>query len=128
MLFYIFFESVLVPLFLIVGIWGGSETRVRASFLLFLYTLAGSLFMLLAIMVIYYNVGSTDFTMLSLSEISLESQKILWLAFFLSFAVKTPLVPFHMWLPRAHAEAPLAGSVLLAGLVLKLATYGYYEF
>ncbi len=125
MLFYIFFESVLIPLFLIVGIWGGSDQRVRASFLLFLYTLAGSLFMLLAIMVIYYNIGSTDFTMISLSDISLDSQKLLWLAFFLSFAVKTPLVPFHMWLPRAHAEAPLAGSILLAGLILKLATYGY---
>lgn len=125
MLFYIFFESVLIPLFLIVGIWGGSETRIRASFLLFLYTLAGSLFMLLAIMVIYYNIGSTDFTMISLSDISLDSQKLLWLGFFLSFAIKTPLVPFHMWLPRAHAEAPLAGSILLAGLILKLATYGY---
>jgi NADH-ubiquinone oxidoreductase chain 4 len=125
MLFYIFFESVLVPLFLIVGIWGGSETRIRASFLLFLYTLAGSLFMLLAIMVIYYNIGSTDFMMVSLANISLDSQKLLWLAFFLSFAVKTPLAPFHMWLPRAHAEAPLAGSILLAGLILKLATYGY---
>ena len=125
MLFYIFFESVLIPLFLIVGIWGGSDTRIRAAFLLFLYTLGGSLFMLLAIMVIYYNVGSTDFTMISLSDISLDSQKLLWLAFFLSFAIKTPLVPFHMWLPRAHAEAPLAGSILLAGLILKLATYGY---
>lgn len=125
MLFYIFFESVLVPLFLIVGIWGGSEARVRASFLLFLYTLAGSLFMLLAIMVIYYNIGSTDFTMISLADISLDGQKLLWLAFFLSMAVKTPLIPFHMWLPRAHAEAPLAGSILLAGLILKLATYGY---
>jgi NADH-ubiquinone oxidoreductase chain 4 len=125
MLFYIFFESVLIPLFLIVGIWGGSDTRVRASFLLFLYTLAGSLFMLLAILVIYYNIGSTDFTIISLADISLDSQKLLWLAFFLSFAVKTPMVPFHMWLPRAHAEAPLAGSILLAGLILKLATYGY---
>ncbi len=125
MLFYIFFESVLIPLFLIVGIWGGSDTRIRASFLLFLYTLGGSLFMLLGIMVIYYNIGSTDFTMISLSDISLDSQKLLWLAFFLSFAIKTPLVPFHMWLPRAHAEAPLAGSILLAGLILKLATYGY---
>lgn len=125
LLFYVFFESVLIPMFLVVGIWGGSVTRIRASFLLFLYTLAGSLFMLLAIMVIYYNVGTTDFTVISLSDISLDSQKILWLAFFLSFAVKTPLAPFHMWLPRAHAEAPLAGSILLAGLFLKLATYGY---
>jgi len=125
MLFYIFFESVLIPMFLVVGIWGGSVTRIRASFLLFLYTLAGSLFMLLAIMVIYYNVGSTDFTVVSLSEVSLAGQKILWLAFFLSFAVKTPLVPLHIWLPRAHAEAPLGGSILLASVFLKLAVYGY---
>lgn len=125
MLFYIFFEAVLIPMFLVVGMWGGSRNRIRASFLLFLYTLAGSLFMLLAILVIYYNVGSTDFEVLSLSNISFENQKILWLAFFLSFAIKTPMRPFHMWLPRAHAEAPLAGSILLAGLFLKLATYGF---
>jgi NADH-ubiquinone oxidoreductase chain 4 len=124
-LFYIFFEAVLIPIFLVVGIWGGSITRIRASFLLFLYTLAGSLFILLAIIVIYYNVGSTDFAIISLTDISLERQKYLWLAFFISFRVKTPLVPFHIWLPRAHAEAPLAGSILLAGLFLKLATYGY---
>ncbi|TQS35194.1 hypothetical protein Golomagni_04393 [Golovinomyces magnicellulatus] len=125
LLFYVFFESVLIPLFLIVGIWGGSATRVRAAFLLFLYTLFGSLFMLLAFLVIYYNVGSTDFQVVSLSEINLESQKLLWLAVFISMAIKTPLLPFHVWLPRAHAEAPLAGSVILAGLILKLATYGY---
>jgi len=125
LLFYVFFESVLIPLFLIVGIWGGSATRVRAAFLLFLYTLFGSLFMLLAFLVIYNNVGSTDFQVVSLSEINLESQKLLWLAVFISMAIKTPLLPFHVWLPRAHAEAPLAGSVILAGLILKLATYGY---
>jgi NADH-ubiquinone oxidoreductase chain 4 len=125
LLFYVFFESVLIPLFLIVGIWGASQARIRAAFLLFLYTLAGSLFMLLAIMVIYQNIGSTDFAMISLSEISLESQKILFLAFFLAFAVKTPLWPMHGWLFRAHAEAPLAGSILLAAVILKLATYGF---
>jgi len=124
LLFYIFFESVLIPLFLIVGIWGASEARIRASFLLFLYTLAGSLFMLLAIMVIYYNVGSTDFVILSLQKISLESQKILWIGFFLAFAVKIPLFPFHIWLPRAHSEAPLAGSILLAAIILKFPVYG----
>lgn len=124
-LFYVFYEAVLIPMFLVVGIWGGSVTRVRAAFLLFLYTLTGSLFMLLAIMVIYYNVGTTDFNLLSLNEFSPEAQKLLWLAFFLSFAVKTPLSPFHMWLPRAHAEAPVGGSMLLASLLLKLATYGY---
>nr|QWC53721.1 NADH dehydrogenase [Rhizoctonia solani] len=115
LLFYIFFESVLIPLFLIVGIWGASEARIRA----------GSLFMLLAIMVIYYNVGSTDFQLISLSEISATSQKLLWLGFFVSFAVKTPLFPFHIWLGEAHSTAPLAGSILLAAVILKLATYGY---
>jgi NADH-ubiquinone oxidoreductase chain 4 len=125
LLFYVFFESVLVPLFLVVGIWGASETRIRASFLLFLYTLFGSLFMLLAFLVIIYNVGTSDLQMISLADISFESQKILWLAIFLSFAIKTPLIPFHMWLPRAHVEAPLAGSIVLAGLILKLAVYGF---
>lgn len=125
LLFYVFFESVLVPLFLIVGIWGGSETRIRASFLLFLYTLFGSLFMLLSFLVIIYNVGTSDLQMISLADISFDSQKILWLGIFLSFAIKTPLVPFHMWLPRAHVEAPLAGSIVLAGLILKLAVYGF---
>ncbi|ODN72657.1 hypothetical protein L202_08491, partial [Cryptococcus amylolentus CBS 6039] len=124
-LFYVFYEAVLIPMFLVIGIWGGSNTRVRATFLLFLYTLAGSLFMLLAIMVIYYNLGTTDFNLLSLNDLSSNGQKILWLAFFLSFAVKTPLVPFHVWLPRAHAEAPVGGSMLLASLFLKLATYGF---
>ena len=124
LLFYVFFEAALVPLFLIVGIWGGSDTRVRAALLLFLYTLAGSLFMLLAIVVIAGHVGTTDFTLVTLSDFSFKGQRLLWLGFFVAFAVKTPLVPFHMWLPRAHAEAPLAGSMLLAGVVLKLSTYG----
>lgn len=127
LLFYVFFESVLVPLFLIVGIWGSGrrEPRIRASFLLFLYTLFGSLFMLLAFLVIIYNVGTSDLQMISLADISFDHQKILWLAIFLSFAIKTPLVPFHIWLPRAHVEAPLAGSIVLAGLILKLAVYGF---
>lgn len=132
LLFYVFFESVLVPLFLVVGIWGAvspgdpeNKTRIRASFLLFLYTLFGSLFMLLAFLVIIYNVGTSDLQMISLADISFESQKILWLAIFLSFAIKTPLIPFHMWLPRRHVEAPLAGSIVLAGLILKLAVYGF---
>ena len=112
-------------MFLVVGIWGSSASRIRASFLLFLYTLAGSLFILLAILIIYYHVGSTDFNTISLSEFSLTAQKWLWLAFFLSFAIKTPLFPLYIWLPRAHAEAPLAGSILLAGLFLKLSSYGF---
>lgn len=125
LLFYIFFESVLIPLFFIVGIWGGGPTRIRAAFLLFLYTLFGSLFILLAFLVIYYNVGSTDFQVISLSEISLDAQKILWLAVFISIAVKTPLVPFNTWLTYAHSEAPVGGSIVLAGVILKLATYGF---
>lgn len=125
LLFYIFFESVLIPLYLVIGIWGASQARIRAAFLFFLYTFVGSLFMLLAILVIYKNIGSTDFQLISLTEISLESQKILWLAFFLAFAVKTPVWPMHLWLFRAHAESPLAGSILLAAIILKLATYGF---
>ena len=124
-LFYIFFESVLPILFLIIIVYGSGEARIRSALLLFLYTLAGSLFMLLAILQIYSYVGSTDFQIISLSEINLENQKILWLGFFLAFAVKTPLWPLTGWLYRAHADSPLAGSILLAATILKFATYGY---
>lgn len=124
LLFYIFFEAALVPLFLIVGIWGGSPTRIRAALLLFLFTLAGSLFILLSIVVIASNVGTTDFIFVTLSDFSITNQRLLWLGFFVALAVKTPLVPIHLWLPRAHAEAPLAGSILLAGVVLKVSSYG----
>ena len=124
-LFYIFFESVLPILFLIIIIYGSGEARIRSALLLFLYTLAGSLFMLLAILQIYSYVGSTDFQIISLSEINLNSQNILWLGFFLAFAVKTPLWPLTGWLYRAHADSPLAGSILLAATILKFATYGY---
>jgi len=124
-LFYIFFESVLPILFLIIIVYGSGEARIRSALLFFLYTLAGSLFMLLAVLQIYNYVGSTDFQLISLSNISLESQKILWLGFFLALAVKTPLLPVHMWLPRAHSDAPLAASILLAATLLKFATYGY---
>nr|YP_009715267.1 NADH dehydrogenase subunit 4 [Russula subnigricans]QGK88073.1 NADH dehydrogenase subunit 4 [Russula subnigricans] len=124
-LFYIFFESVLPILFLIIIVYGSGEARIRSALLLFLYTLTGSLFMLLAILQIYSYVGSTDFQIISLSEINLNSQKLLWLGFFLAFAVKTPLWPLTGWLYRAHADSPLAGSILLAATILKFATYGY---
>nr|YP_009487244.1 NADH dehydrogenase subunit 4 [Russula foetens]AWB36146.1 NADH dehydrogenase subunit 4 [Russula foetens] len=124
-LFYIFFESVLPILFLIIIIYGSGKPRIRSAYLLFLYTLTGSLFMLLAILQIYSYVGSTDFQIISLSEINLDSQKLLWLGFFIAFAVKTPLWPFTGWLYRAHADSPLAGSILLAATILKFATYGY---
>lgn len=125
LLFYIFFESVLIPLFLIVGIWGGSSTRIRAAFLLFLYTLFGSLFMLLSFLYIYYNLGTTDFQIVTLCEINPGIQKILWVGIFISMAIKTPIWPLHLWLFRAHAEAPVGGSVILAGLILKLRLYGF---
>jgi NADH-ubiquinone oxidoreductase chain 4 len=125
LLFYIFFESVLPILFILIIVFGHGLDRFRSAFLFFLYTLAGSLPMLLAILTIYSYIGSTDFQLISLYEISLDSQKILWLAFFLAFAVKTPLYPFIIWLPKAHADSPLAGSIILAATILKLATYGY---
>ena len=125
LLFYIFFESVLPILFIVVIIYGHGKDRFRSAFLLFLYTLAGSLPMLLCILTIYSYIGSTDFNIISLYDISLDTQKILWLGFFLAFAVKTPLYPFIIWLPKAHADSPLAGSIILAATILKLATYGY---
>lgn len=125
LLFYIFFESVLPILFIVIIIFGHGTDRFRSAFLLFLYTLAGSLPMLLSILMIYNYIGSTDFQLISLYEISLESQKLLWLGFFIAFAVKTPLYPFIIWLPKAHSDSPLAGSILLAATILKLATYGY---
>jgi NADH-ubiquinone oxidoreductase chain 4 len=125
LLFYIFFESVLPILFIIILIFGHGVDRFRSAFLLFLFTLAGSLPMLLSILTIYSYIGSTDFQLISLFEISLETQKILWLGFFIAFAVKTPLYPFIIWLPKAHSDSPLAGSIILAATILKLATYGY---
>src|SRR5882757_8040663 len=124
-LFYIFFESVLPILFIVIIVYGSGKARIRSALLFFLYTFSGSLFMLLAILQIYSYIGSTDFQLISLYEISLDSQKILWLAFLLAFAVKTPLWPFTGWLYRAHADSPLAGSILLAGTILKFATYGF---
>lgn len=123
--FYVAFESVLMPLFMLLGVWGGSVTRQRSSMLLFLYTLAGSLFMLLSLLGILGKVGTIDFEFLLCTEVNPLPQLILWIGISIALAVKTPLAPFHIWLPRAHADAPLAGSMVLAGTVLKLATYGY---
>jgi NADH-ubiquinone oxidoreductase chain 4 len=125
LLFYVFFESILPIIFVVIILFGHGENRFRSAFLLFLYTLAGSLPMLLCILYIYSNLGSTDFQLISLTEINLDTQKFLWLGFFIAFAVKTPLYPFTIWLPKAHSDSPLAASILLAATILKLATYGY---
>ena len=125
--FYLFFEGGLIPMFLIIGIWGG-ERRVYSAFKFFLFTLLGSVLMLIAIISIYWMTGTTDVTYLYSIGIEAKYQNLLWLAFFSSFAVKTPMWPVHTWLPDAHVEAPTAGSVLLAAILLKMAGYGFIRF
>ncbi len=126
-IFYLFFEAGLIPMFIIIGVWGG-ERRIYSAFKFFLFTLLGSVLMLVAIIAIYWITGTTDITEIYEIKIPKEYQNLLWLAFFSSFAVKTPMWPVHTWLPDAHVEAPTAGSVILAAILLKMAGYGFLRF
>ncbi len=126
-IFYLFFEAGLIPMFLIIGIWGGPR-KIYSAYKFFLFTLLGSVLMLAAIIFIYWAVGTTDYTEIYKLKIAREYQYLLWLGFFSSFAVKTPMWPVHTWLPDAHVEAPTAGSVILAAILLKMAGYGFLRF
>ena len=128
LLFYIFFEAILIPMYLLVGVWGSRERKVRAAYLLFFYTLIGSLCMLIGIIYIYSVTGTLSLEYLLTYKFSFNEQYWLWLAFFLSFSSKIPMFPFHIWLPDSHVEAPTVGSVLLAGILLKLGVYGFLRF
>lgn len=128
LIFYILFESTLIPMFLIIGVWGSRERKVLASYYFFIYTLFGSVLMLLSILYIIYSSGTTNYEILVARSFNTLEQKIMWFTFFLAFASKVPMIPVHLWLPEAHVEAPTAGSVILAGVLLKLGTYGFIRF
>jgi NADH-quinone oxidoreductase subunit M len=127
-LFYVFFEGVLIPMFIIIGVWGSGTRRIYAAFKFFLFTLLGSVLMLLALLAMYLEAGTTDIPTLMAADFTYEAQLWLWLAMFASFAVKVPMWPVHTWLPDAHVEAPTAGSVILAGVLLKMGGYGFLRF
>lgn len=127
-LFYIFFEAILIPMYLLIGVWGSRERKIRAAYLFFFYTFCGSIMMLVGILYIYSISGTLNLEYLLFFKFTETEQLILWVCFFLSFASKIPMFPFHIWLPEAHVEAPTVGSVLLAGILLKLGVYGFLRF